>query len=406
MRYSARVCLQATRSESKPIRIRVSFCGNRVDIALGYSYESDKWDALSGYPLKRTKNLSNQTAAEITIAINDKLDEIDKYFKRCEVTDTEPDAAELRRLLGRRPKAGSGNSLARYCELYKQYVDSRHLKEKSKKRIFSSLKLFCEANSDLDDVINIDSNIVIRFEDYLIDRKLHNSTISIYCIEAKSFVKWICEQIGLNIEVHRSILPMIDDDTKSYLEPNELKAIYEYEPQNDTEQRAKDYFIMGCFTGLRYVDLRKLRKSEITDTEIVTNMSKTHKKVRIEINRYSREVIDRYMDSPLDTILPYMSQQWLNENLRKMFIILHFDTPVMVEYYNGKTLVTRERPKYDILASHSARRTFVVQCLKKNVPPMVIIRWTGHKDLKALGPYIAIVDSQRKEEMQKLDMDL
>ena len=134
-------------------------------------------------------------------------------------------------------------------------------------------------------------------------------------------------------------------------------------------------------------------------------MLKTGKHVVIDLNKFSKEIYDKYMEENeySETLFPKNNLATYNRKLTEIFRRLNFNTPVLQEYYLGNQLMRTEVPKYTILSSHSARRTFVVECLQRNIPPIVIIRWTGHKDLTALGPYIAIVDAQRKSEMNKFD---
>ena len=72
----------------------------------------------------------------------------------------------------------------------------------------------------------------------------------------------------------------------------------------------------------------------------------------------------------------------------------------------NSSIIEETKKKYEILSSHSARRTFVVECLRKGIAPLVIIKWTGHSNLETLRPYIAIVDELKKSEMQKFDEEL
>lgn len=404
MKYSVKVGLQATKTQSKPIRIRISFLSSRVDVALGYSYETENWDSRTGYPRKRTKNASNQTAAEITMAINERVDAIEKYFQRCELDDIEPQAAELRRLCGARVRTG-GDTLDCFFGKYMQELASRHYTENTMNALTLNITRFCKIYGQMS-IYDVDDDILVRYTDNLVDQGLNNTTIIVYVNAVAGFVKWALEKACIKRDIRKTSLKIVKDDTKSYLEPEELSALYHYKPINPSEELAKDYFVFGSFTGLRYSDLSKLKKSELSELEINTMCRKTGKRVRIEINKYSKEIIDKYIGTPSKNLLPYISNSWLDMVLWQIFVKLGFDTPVIQEYWSGERLMRKEVPKYEILAIHSARRTFVVQCLKRGVPPLVVIRWTGHKDLTSLGPYIAIVDAQRKKEMQKLDIDL
>ena len=59
--------------------------------------------------------------------------------------------------------------------------------------------------------------------------------------------------------------------------------------------------------------------------------------------------------------------------------------------------------KWELITTHCARRTFVVNSLRLGIPAEVIMKWTGHSDFKAMKPYIEIVDELKKENMSRYD---
>ena len=60
-------------------------------------------------------------------------------------------------------------------------------------------------------------------------------------------------------------------------------------------------------------------------------------------------------------------------------------------------------PKWELVGTHTGRRTFIVNALSLGIPPNVVMKWTGHNDYKAMRPYIDIVDSIKAESMTKFN---
>jgi hypothetical protein len=60
-------------------------------------------------------------------------------------------------------------------------------------------------------------------------------------------------------------------------------------------------------------------------------------------------------------------------------------------------------PKYALLGTHAARRTFICNALSLGIPPQVVMKWTGHNDYKAMKPYIDIPDDIKVSAMDKFN---
>ena len=61
------------------------------------------------------------------------------------------------------------------------------------------------------------------------------------------------------------------------------------------------------------------------------------------------------------------------------------------------------QPKWELVGTHTGRRTFIVNALSMGITPKVVMKWTGHSDYKAMKPYIDIVDSIKASSMAKYD---
>lgn len=56
-----------------------------------------------------------------------------------------------------------------------------------------------------------------------------------------------------------------------------------------------------------------------------------------------------------------------------------------------------------MLSSHAGRRTFICISLSLDIPAHTVMKWTGHKDYKAMKPYIDVSDTDRKKAMTSWD---
>ena len=58
--------------------------------------------------------------------------------------------------------------------------------------------------------------------------------------------------------------------------------------------------------------------------------------------------------------------------------------------------------KPDVIGTHTGRRSFIC-ALGMGISPLVVMKWTGHSDYKAMKPYIDVADDIKAEAMKKFD---
>lgn len=169
----------------------------------------------------------------------------------------------------------------------------------------------------------------------------------------------------------------------------------------------RDVFCFQCFTGLRYSDVAKLKKEDVNLSAgyFTTVTKKTVDSLKIELNKYSRAILEKYADVPLKRglALPVISNAKMNEYLKTIGEMVGINAPQREVYFKGSTRYEEVHPKWEMLTTHCGRRTFVVNALMLGIPGEVIMSWTGHKDYKAMRPYIKIVDTLKASEMEKFN---
>lgn len=188
-------------------------------------------------------------------------------------------------------------------------------------------------------------------------------------------------------------LQVPDEDCESvYLTVDELERIYSLSLKNEMAQ-IRDIFLIGCCTALRYSDYSRLSEQNFQENGSITILTqKTNTKVTIPIHYLIKDIISRnngYM------FLKYQhSQQNFNKVVKTICKKAGINAKVLVERTEGFKKVRKTYKKYELISSHTARRSGATNMYLANIPIFRIMLITGHKTEAAFFRYIRI----RKEE--------
>lgn len=247
---------------------------------------------------------------------------------------------------------------------------------------------------------------------YLGRKGLRNTTISNHFAFVRWFFRWAAKHGYYNGDIHETFRPKLkgtDGNSKEiiYLTQDEITRLesYKFLPMQQSLARVRDVFLFCCFSGLRYSDVAKLRKSDIKNGFFDVVTQKTTDCLRIELNKHSQAILDKYKDEkfPNDLALPVISNAKMNEKLKILGQTCGIDTPIRIVYFQGNERFEEVFPKWALLTTHCGRRTFVVTALSLGIPSEVVMKWTGHSDFDSMKPYVKIVDELKAKEMTRFD---
>lgn len=187
-----------------------------------------------------------------------------------------------------------------------------------------------------------------------------------------------------------------------FLEWSELMAVWNYEGPT-WMMDVRDVFVFCAFTSLRYSDAHALTWADVGDDALRVTTLKTYDALTIELNKWSREILERRKGKDPVYVFPRTTNQVMNRVLKQICKECGIDTPVKLTSYKGAVRTDEVKPKWEVIGTHAARRTFVVNALQMGVSPTVVMSWTGHSDYKAMKPYIAVADSARARAMAGFD---
>ncbi len=188
--------------------------------------------------------------------------------------------------------------------------------------------------------------------------------------------------------------------TTMYLTENELQDIYKMDlTARPGLERVRDLFIVGCYTGLRYSDLQQVtQKNIIADHEnpkdlyLQITQTKTRKLVLIPIHEMVVNVMEKY-----NWVLPKpISIQKSNSYLKEVCkMIPSLKKVESIEYTKGGQRVTQMLPKYQLISSHTARRSFATNSYLKGHKSLDIMAVTGHRTESSFNRYIRVTPMEK-----------
>jgi len=186
-----------------------------------------------------------------------------------------------------------------------------------------------------------------------------------------------------------------------YLNRSELKQIEDLDLSGHSQLEVhRDIFIIGAYTGLRYSDFTRIGKENIV--QVKDKEDKATRVIKIFMKKVNRYVYIP-MHPTVERILKYhgynmkqykISNPVINRNLKVIGKKAGIDDDVnKVTYRNNKGVKTKHK-KYDLITTHTARRSFATNAYKAGVPMLNIMRITGHKTSRSFLKYISFDDEE------------
>lgn len=229
------------------------------------------------------------------------------------------------------------------------------------------------------------------------EKGITDNTFSTITSRYKAFMRWAFERdYHKNMAFQKFKAPEREKDIIC-LYKDELFALYYKEFESKKLERVRDVYCFGCFTGLRFSDILDLREEHIVGDEIQKVIVKTREFSRIPLNKYALEILEKYKDYPRG-ILPTISEQKFNTYIKNACEEAGVTTMVSVSRFSGGKIVHEAFPKYKLITSHTARKTFTTNSLILGMNETVVKKITGHKRDDNFRKYVRLAEDYIKEE--------
>ena len=393
-------------SKVRYLECRVKWDGSRkiVALSMGYRVDPDKWIAEAQRCRPNSFHGPGKTpASEINAEISRYEDAARAVFARLRDPSREAVASAMRSELGRADRTdlpGVIQAYRAFCAeqasvkgwsastVAKMDVTGRHIEDSGLFRTFADIN---KANLG-------------KYLDYLrTDLNLTDTTAHRQIANLRWFLFW-CEDRGYVKPEWRSFKPKFRQPDKPviFLEWDELMAVWDYEGPAWL-QDIRDIFCFCAFTSLRWSDVHALTWADVGEDALRVTTVKTYDALTIELNKWSREILDRRRGKSDPYVFPRTSNQVMNRELKNICKDCGIDSPVRIVTYQGAARMEVVKQKWEVIGTHAARRTFICNALEMGISPTTVMQWTGHSDYKSMRPYIAVADAERARAMTAFD---
>ena len=415
VKYRAQFLLDKEKdSFSAKLRYRIKWGKNIVAFGLGYRINIDKWSLESQRCKNNTTHGKNKTPASV---INRTIQKYEDAFLKIknrsesEAIDLAPE--EFRNLfnieIGKEVSTKTKSSS--FFEIYDIFIFDEAQNNQWNKRTIQKIQTQKKVLYEFDFEMRFEKfneEYISSYQKFLEDKDHKNSTISKELAALKWFLKWAKRKGYNKFSEFELFKPKIKNIQKKiiFLNQSELKKLREFEipEENKNLEKIRDIFLFQCFTGLRYSDVFNLKKANIRENYIEVTTLKTSENLIIELNKLSKNILERYKDIEGEKALPVISNQKMNDYLKELAELAGINDLVTTTYYKGNVRFEEITPKYALLGTHAGRRTFVCNALSLGIPPNVVMKWTGHSDYKSMKPYIDIADEIKATAMDKFNL--
>ncbi|WP_370898128.1 site-specific integrase [Chryseobacterium gossypii] len=245
--------------------------------------------------------------------------------------------------------------------------------------------------SDID-IRKIDYAFLNDFELFLRTERLCNNNSAVKYIRNFGKVIKICIANGwIQKDPFVNYHSKIKEVTRVFLNESEMSAISSKNFNNERLSVVRDIFLFSCFTGLAYIDTKKLTAQNIGigldgSKWIYTNREKTKTTSNIPLPAQAESIIEKYKNHPAcihgGKLLPVLSNQKMNAYMKEIADLCG---------------IKKE------LTYHIARHTFATTVtLSNGVSIESVSKMLGHKNMRTTQHYAKILDSKVNEDMISL----
>ncbi|MCG2609990.1 site-specific integrase [Flavobacterium sp. SM15] len=181
-----------------------------------------------------------------------------------------------------------------------------------------------------------------------------------------------------------------------YLSEEELKTIIDLDLSYCKKyEQARDLFIIGCYTGLRFSDFSTLTTNNISLNRITLKTQKTGARVVLPLFPEVKAILDKYNG----TLPKVYCNQKMNQYLKIIAKEAKLNEMIEKTHTRGSKTIKKFYPKHDMVCTHTARRSFATNLYKRGIDTLAIMQLTGHSTEKSFMSYIKI---SKEENAQRI----
>lgn len=347
---------------------------------------------------QRTKNeQKNKDLVNIEKAINDIMNEVDPF----QLTNELFAQCINQKLYG---KPSTKTSFFDYSEKF-----VKQAKENKGHEFANSFRTVLNKLREFDSTLTferIDKKFYREFVNWLQGKGFSTNYTGSMIRDLKRILNKATEDEVNTSITFESFKVMAEDVFNIYLTEQEIERIYEVQiteeivrelqkenklisqsnikRQIDALNRARKLFVVGCWTGLRvenYLSIDPELQFDLDKGFIHAIANKNGPKLKIPMHKLVRQIVER------DGFPQTISQQKFNKQIKIIGSIAKINEKVIYSRTEGGKRVEYSQPKYELITTHTARRSFASNLLSRGIPKQFIMAVTGHTTEKSFNKY-------------------
>jgi integrase len=367
---------------------RISVDGKSTAFSTGMDILPDEWNASDGLAIGKQN-------APINKQIEDFKTELELHYKNMVGKNGYVTAEYLKNAI-RGIGTHSNTLLQEFAEYLEEFrkgigVNKTYHTYRMYLVAYNHLRDFISFKYGVEDVFfpQVDFSFVEAYDYYLkIDREMTPRTVENYIVPFRRIIRRAINKGMVRQDPFFNYVPTRVRPKRRWLSNEEIERIMKTPIANQSRNFARDMFILSCFTGLSYIDVRNLRESNIQEMEdgsqwIIINRQKTGTASYIPLLDIPMRIIKKYRGTGKDgKLFNVMNNSYINRHLKDIAKAAGIDKHV---------------------SYHEARHSFSTSvCLSQGVPIETLSQMLGHLSIKTTQIYAEVTRTKINEDMTKL----
>lgn len=356
----------------------------RKTISTGITIKTSSWD-------KANKTIIKKSEDGVFISRLANIERgVDRVVRRCNAEESSLSALynEVLELMGKGEK--KEDTTEHFLPFYQYWATNSFDRHKASRVTLLSYRIIDSYIANKRIKFNdIDYNFYIKFLQWLKDAKGYS--VNMQGTQIKNLKAVLNEAYKRKFHSNRDYLNFIkpsENVDNVYLSLDEYEKLYKLDLKG-IKKTARDLFLLGCYTALRVSDYSRLTPNDIRDGFIYLEQKKTKGKVVIPAHKRVIEIIQEYGGSP------QLSEQKLNQHIKEVCKMAGITELIGVKE-NGVYIY---KEKYQLVSSHTARRSAATNMALNGTPLRDIMQITGHTTESSLLRYIKITNEQNARRL-------
>ncbi|MCM4172625.1 site-specific integrase [Arenibacter sp. TNZ] len=293
-----------------------------------------------------------------------------------------------------------------FFEFIKGYIEESKLNKKSGtikvyNTTFKYLKEYATKINKSVDFESITLEFYNQYTAYLaVDSNLSANTVGKHIKTIKSFMNEATER-GYNVNLEfkkRKFKTLREEADTIYLNIDELKAMEKIGLSSSPRlEKVRDLFLIGCYTGLRFSDFTQIKPENIVSDKSMLQIrtQKTGERVSIPLHPTVKNILKKY-----NNILPSAyTNQVMNRYIKDVASLAQLKSEVETTITKGGAMKKEAVKKFNLVTTHTARRSFATNLFLADIPAISIMKITGHKTERSFMQYIRVTQEQNADKL-------